>query len=227
MNQNNIRNINNCKIILSKNPQFITITLKDSLYNIYQSSFNFNIFQKHQMFSSKNTINEIIDFILYKIDHNEIKIDKLINKINFIIKTPINNISNFKIMIYKLEKLSKEYIEILFNEINELKKENNNLKDKISNYEKDKEILKYSNLKQIKLIKENDFIETISVFPSGNFITVSHDKSIKIYDMSLNIIQIIENAHNGYIYYVDIKDDNNFVTCSELDFKLWKKEAWI
>ena len=91
-------------------------------------------------------------------------------------------------MIYKLEKLSKEYIEILINEINELKKENNNLKDKISNYEKDKEILKYSNLKQIKLIKENDYIETILVFPSGNFVTVSHDKSIKIYDNSLNFI---------------------------------------
>ena len=97
------------------------------------------------MFSSKNTINEIIDLILYKIDHNEIKIDKLINKINFIIKNPINNISNFKITINKLEKLSKEYIEILFNEIKDLKKENNNLKCKINNYEKDKEILKYSN----------------------------------------------------------------------------------
>ena len=145
INQNNIRNLNNYQIILSKSSQFITITLKDSLYNIYKSSFNFNIFQKHQMFSSKNTINEIIDLILYKIDHNEIKIDKLINKINFIIKNPINNISNFKITINKLEKLSKEYIEILFNEIKDLKKENNNLKCKINNYEKDKEILKYSN----------------------------------------------------------------------------------
>ena len=115
INQNNIRNLNNYQIILSKSSQFITITLKDSLYNIYKSSFNFNIFQKHQMFSSKNTINEIIDLILYKIDHNEIKIDKFINIINFNIKNPINNISNFKITINKLEKLSKEYIEILLN----------------------------------------------------------------------------------------------------------------
>ena len=145
INQNNIRNLNNYQIILSKSSQFIIITLKDSLYNIYKSSFNFNIFQKHQMFSSKNTINEIIDLILYKIDHNEIKIDKFINIINFNIKNPINNISNFKITINKLEKLSKEYIEILLNEIKDLKKENNNLKCKINNYEKDKEILKYSN----------------------------------------------------------------------------------
>ena len=41
--------------------------------------------------------------------------------------------------------------------------------------------------------------------------------------MSLNIIQIIENAHNGFIYYIDITDDNNFVICSEHDFKLSQK----
>ena len=67
-------------------------------------------------------------------------------------------------------------------------------------------------------------METVSVFPSGNIITVSHDKSIEIYDESFNILQIIENAHDGYIYYVDIKDENNFITCSEKDFKIWIKD---
>ena len=53
---------------------------------------------------------------------------------------------------------------------------------------------------------------------------MSH-QSVKIYDKNLNIIQDIIKVHNNSINYVSIKDENNFVTCSnELNIKIWNKK---
>ena len=78
-------------------------------------------------------------------------------------------------------------------------------------------------LKMINSINfHNDEINSMSIFPSGNLISVSDDKSIKIYDNNFNILQSIENAHDDSIDYVDIKDENNFVTCSkDKTIKTW------
>ena len=86
----------------------------------------------------------------------------------------------------------------------------------------------FSNL-IIKMINSinphNDEINSMSIFPSGNLISVSDDKSIKIYDNNFNIIQSIENAHDESIDYVNIKDENNFVTCSkDKSIKTWIKK---
>ena len=60
-------------------------------------------------------------------------------------------------------------------------------------------------------------------FPSGNIIA-TFDKYIIIYDIDFKEIQKIENAHEDLIHYVDIKDENNFVTCSDdLNIKTWVK----
>ena len=53
-----------------------------------------------------------------------------------------------------------------------------------------------------KLKLHNESINDIKTFPSGNIISVSYDMSIKIYDNNLNIIQIINNAHNNGISQV-------------------------
>jgi WD40 repeat protein len=66
--------------------------------------------------------------------------------------------------------------------------------DEFENYFQQQIIsLSISNIEKIK--PHNDKITSISIFPSGNFISVSYDKSIIIYDSNFNIIQIIENAH--------------------------------
>ena len=82
-------------------------------------------------------------------------------------------------------------------------------------------------LKKKKEIKVHEkSITSISTFISGNFISVSNDKTINIYNINLNIIQKIKNAHNDYINYVDIKDENNFVTCSyDKNIKTWIKKG--
>ena len=74
------------------------------------------------------------------------------------------------------------------------------------------------------IIPHKQQINLVSTFKSGNIISISNDKSIIIYNMNLNIIQKIENAHYNNIYGLSIKDDKNFITCSDdLSIKIWKK----
>ena len=47
--------------------------------------------------------------------------------------------------------------------------------------------------------EHNNYIMSMRVFPSGNIISVSKDKSIHIYDKNLNILQDIQNAHEDLI----------------------------
>ena len=63
-----------------------------------------------------------------------------------------------------------------------------------------------SNIKEINA--HNDSIYSLSIFPSGNFISTSRDKSIKIWDQNYNNIQTTINAHDDYINYVEIKKIN-------------------
>ena len=82
------------------------------------------------------------------------------------------------------------------------------------------------NLKKIKTInKHKKGVNSICLFPSGNIVSVSDDKSILIFDINYSIIQEIINAHDGWIYYVKVKNENNFITCSyDKSIKFWIKE---
>ena len=82
-------------------------------------------------------------------------------------------------------------------------------------------------------LKEKDIIDIghtssitqISMFPSKNYVSVSYDKSIIIFDENSEVIHKIENAHEKEITYVCIKDDDNFATCGcDKNIKFWKKE---
>ena len=73
---------------------------------------------------------------------------------------------------------------------------------------------KIPQLKEINSINAHyDIINKISLLPSGNIISVSHDYSIKIWDSELNTIQIISNAHKDNIQYICIINENNFLNC--------------
>ena len=101
-----------------------------------------------------------------------------------------------------------------------IKKLEKNRKSKLDN---NSHKLKLNLIKSINA--HMDWINLVSKFPFGNIISVSNDKSIKIYDMNYNIIQHIQNAHTRSINYVDIKDENNFVTCSnDKSIKTWIKK---
>ena len=75
-----------------------------------------------------------------------------------------------------------------------------------------------------KLEYNDNAVNTFVTTNSNLIISVSSDKSITIFDYFLTIIQKIENAHNGVIFDIVLKDDNNFATCSEdKSIKTWKK----
>ena len=161
-----------------------------------------------------------------RIDLIEKEKDELKNKIETIINlNKIDNEENItKIVSPKKNnkdlnnKIEKD------NEINEIKK-----KIKIlEGYHKHKYKIQLTkcNFKNIRSIETHkDYIKCISIFPSGNIISVSSDKSIIIYDNNLNILQNIQNAHNEVINYVEVKDENNFITCGMgKNIKLWIKK---
>ena len=124
---------------------------------------------------------------------------------------------NKRIKLIEEEKIKKE------NKINEMEKRIKRLEG--FHKEETKIQLTSCNLTNIFSIEpHNSWINSISCFPSGNIITVSSDKSINIYDINLNILQNIKNAHDDSIVYVEIKDENNFITCStDKNIKLWIK----
>ena len=81
------------------------------------------------------------------------------------------------------------------------------------------------NIKCVRIYNEEEKISYISLFPSGNLICVTFNKSIKIYDNDFILQNIIRNAHQNPITLVNIKDEENFVTSSwEGNIKFWKKE---
>ena len=108
---------------------------------------------------------------------------------------------------------------------NKIEKENEIINESKNNkiFKKHYKIIK-CNLQNIESIQpHNNSITSVSSFPSGNIISVSIDYSIIIYDIDLNILQTIK--YYNYIYYVEVKDENNFITCSyDNSIKLWIKK---
>ena len=160
---------------------------------------------------------------------NNINSQNIINILNKLetIENRIILLEKENISLKKENEFLKKEIEDLKREIEEIKTQknknenNNNIIDDNLKKEKDKK------LKEIISIEaHDDAIFKVSVFPSGNFVSVSSDKSIKIWNKNNENIQNIKNAHNDSIYYVSIKDENNFATCSfDNSIKIWNKKT--
>ena len=237
-------------ITIIHNMDVINISIEqNNSYKIYESNYTLNYLHTFESLSSKFTINEIIKFICLLIDQNNIKIKENKNNLQFILIS--NNL--VELTLKKKNITSKEIIGKLIKEIECLKEENKKLKESFENLNKRIEIIEKENketkenrnkndkinddnkkndiqltncnLKNINSIKPNDkYINSVSIFPSGNIISVSSDKSIKIFDIHFNILQDIQNAHEDSITYVEIKDEDNFFTCSsDKNIKLWVK----
>lgn len=82
-----------------------------------------------------------------------------------------------------------------------------------------------TNLSLITMLKVNqDAVNTFVNTPSNLIISISSDKSITIFVKLFHILQKIEKAHDGVIFDISLKDENNFATCSaDKSIKTWKK----
>ncbi len=76
-----------------------------------------------------------------------------------------------------------------------------------------------------QIIPHKEQINSLSIFPNGNIISVSRDRSIQIYDSNFLLIQKISEAHKETIANLYIKNDNFFITCSkDRSINFWKKQ---
>ena len=237
-----IQNIfNQYQIQLSYDLDKIYFKIQNKYY-IYESYFNLEYL--NELLDSNFSIDEMIEFINGLINQKSIKIEKNENNLQLIF---ISIHLNAKLFINKKNILSNELIEKLINEIEKIKNENKRLKKRIEFIEnnnnelnnkikilegfhfiKDKYKTKLTkcNLQNIASIQPHkNWINSLCSFPSGNIISVSNDKSIIIYDIHLNILQNIQNAHDDAINYVEVKDENYFITCSDdKSIKLWNNK---
>ena len=203
------KKFNEWNIFLICYPESINIEVEQkNTKNIYESSFKLENLQSLKFFVSKNTIKEILDYIISLISHNEIQIEENSKILKLILISTIENIPNEELILNKNEKISEKN-----EKENQMELE---IKNQITN----------CNLTIINIFKTHiKTINSMITFPSGNIISVSDDKSIIIYDIHLKVINKIEKAHTDWIIGVDIKDDNNFVTCSiDKSIKTWIKK---
>ena len=153
-------------------------------------------------------IEKLIDEIKNLKEKNK-ELEEKINDIEIRQKKGIN-------IIEKNDYIFKNEYKNRINRNNEVEKNNNNI-NKLNNF-----YLKFID----SINPHDDIINLITYFPSGNIISISSDKSIKIYNNNFNIIQNILNPRDSNIIYLSIKDENNFATCSlNNKIKTWKKNT--
>ena len=176
----------------------ITIHLEKNEMNKYESKFFLSYFRKHKFFSLTNSIKNIIEILDILIKQDQFKLQEKENNCILTLITHSEKINELKFTISKINK---------------------------SNIEKNLQ-LSSLNLINIKTIKAHNLgVSSLGIFPSGNLISTSWDRSIKIWDKNFNIIQIICDAHDDGIFFVDIKDENNFISCStDCNIKIWIKK---
>ena len=141
------------------------------------------------------TIPNILLIKIDKYDSNDIyqssfKLNYLQTLNLFKSKISINEIfETICILIYQNNiKIEENGKKLILNSIDEL-----NLEKKEKIYSKNDLLLDITIIKSIKI--HDEWIRSINVFPSGNIISVSNDKSIKIFNNDFNNLQIILNAH--------------------------------
>ena len=222
-----LKYLNSFKLFISKDINQIFELICDLIdKNNIEIEFN----DKNLKLKLKSIKYPIIELILKKKNYNSNEvIEKLINEFenikneNKYLKENNEKLNKRIELIEKENEELKKYKDINKNKINEIEKRINRLEGFHFIKNKYKIQLSKCNLKNINLIQPHkNYINSLSIFPSGNIISVSADKSIIIYDIHLNILQQIKNAHDDAILYVEVKDENNFITCStDKSIKLW------
>lgn len=79
----------------------------------------------------------------------------------------------------------------------------------------------FENIKTLNTSEKD--IRSMSIFPSGNLLSISGVNSIKIYDINFNLLQNIIPKNREWICYSDIKDENTFLVSSEKNIVLYTK----
>ena len=232
----------NINIVTQFSSILIQFYSKNSFY-LYESILTIN--DLHQKFNNNNlTLKEIFNIISTNlIDSKKFEIEKnmynvklilnIFNTIEIILENKLYSSNILQKLIENIELVKKENEEIK-KELSNTKKEVNSLNKKIKNLEEKNELIFEKQRQNIPSINSSLELKTslnahdsgitsITYFPSGDLISVSYDKSIKFWDKNdFKLLNSIQNAHNKNINYVCVKDQNNFLTCSsDKNIKFW------
>ena len=145
-------------IKLSSDLDIINILIeKDN--TIYESNFNLEYLHQHKLLISNFTTQEIIEFIIRLIDMNKIEIKEENMNLKLILISTLTNHSNIELNLQNKNIISNEMKLVGFHCVKK---------------DKHKIQLKSCNLKNITSIHcHNDWITSVSTFPSGNIISTS------------------------------------------------------
>lgn len=109
------------KLIPKYNSLLISVYKRDT-YNIFQSCFNLEYLQSFKLLNSNSSIQEIIQFISNLINEKNIQIIDYQINLKFILISSLPDNNNIELILNQKEIFSKEVIEILIQEITDLKK---------------------------------------------------------------------------------------------------------
>ena len=114
-------------IKLSSDLDIINILIEKE-NRIYKSNFNLEYLHQHQLLMSSLTTQKIIEFIIGLIDMNKIGIKEENMNLKLILISTLTNYSNVELNLQN-KMISNEMIEKLFKELENIKKENKELKE--------------------------------------------------------------------------------------------------
>ena len=211
--QLNINNTNYHIIFILKND-------KEFPPEFYQEEYNLDKLKKSNLlFSLYTKIDDIISFLKINIEENKYTIEIANEKVLLTVKSGVVGIPDIKLLIKKKEINEKNIIPLICEEIN-------NLKEKISIYEQNKNDNNKNNNKSEIFLKNTkryecykEIIYGVNLFPNGNFIAYSGSKKTggKLYvfegKKKKNVYKIA-GEHKHAISYLEIINNNDFITCS-------------
>ena len=210
--------INNYKIELKENLNYLNIYLEKDLFNIFESKYEIEYLQKLELLKDKTSLKEIINYILLLIENKEIDI-KLFNK-NLKIIFP----NKEELLINKKYNLPEKSISLLIEKYENLSEENKELKNQLKSFENifqlKNELKEKENIikeQEIKIKNNEELIEQLNKKIENlekNKIDNKLKKNIKNKKEKILEIQNVIFADNKSISAMAIFPSGNFISVS-------------
>ena len=186
------KNINNWKLLFFRKENTLEIKLyKKNSYDVFKFDFNKElIVKKFKQFLSNFEIKNIIRYICSLIDENKFNIKEKENELEFNL-IPLNEEEKISLTLKKNDLLSDEVIEILINNLEELKYNNsdlNKIKENLNNeYTSDKEKSIFHGKDYVQL--NDEMFEKKKLFDENekNFFTL--EEKMKEFENRIKILE--------------------------------------
>ena len=214
-------------IILEQNEEYLKLCLISTLPN--HSNVTLFLYNINLSYPEISQLTQYKDKLLNQLK-SKIEENQTLKKINEEIKKSykmqsqslINEITNHKkkIEMYRKKQFINNNSRKIKNEINEDNSEETN-----SEIQFQKEINYYYNLKVVKRFFFPRKVYLLSIFPSGKIAFVLTNNIMLISDEKFEILQEINEPKDFKIKHLEIKDENNFMTCGNKKIILWSKNS--